>query len=315
MEAVPTKVSVVIPTKNRSALLSQALASVRALEGDDLRLEIIVADNDSTDDTEAVANSWGATIVHATTPGASAARNAGLRAVTGEFIAFLDDDDVWLPGHLRPHIELLRARPNFGGAIGQVLTCDQDLASPSAPWPASLPDDGDLFASFLGLCPQIGATVVRASARESVGYLDEALRSDEDWDWHLRLALAHRMGFLQVPCLLFRERSPGARDELQWMRLAYNRQVFWTNVWRAGSRRPPIHNVMRRFLEHNGAFSSRFLQDARAYATAGNLSGTRRAVGHALCSSPLHTIKALATDISMQRIIVTSVRRHYSSKT
>src|SRR5947209_8097109 len=91
----PIRVSVIVPTKDRSGLLRQALASVRALEGPDLAIELIVADNGSTDDTAAVAHEFGARLVRTLTPGAAAARNAGLRVATGEYLAFLDDDDVW----------------------------------------------------------------------------------------------------------------------------------------------------------------------------------------------------------------------------
>ena len=83
----PTRpvVSVVIPTKNRAELLRSALASVRALEGPDLEFEIIVADNGSTDHTAAVASDAGARLVFAATPGAAAARNAGMRQAARPF--------------------------------------------------------------------------------------------------------------------------------------------------------------------------------------------------------------------------------------
>src|SRR6185436_5574152 len=93
----PFRVSVVIPTRNRSRLLAEALQSVQAIAGPDLELEILVCDNGSTDDTADVARSFGARVLQATTPGPSATRNVGIRAATGEFLAFLDDDDLWLP--------------------------------------------------------------------------------------------------------------------------------------------------------------------------------------------------------------------------
>ena len=100
--AAPTRVSAIIPTKNRAALLREALTSVRAVEGPDLELEIIVADHGSTDDTESVARAFGARLVREPKPGAAAARNTGMRAATGQYVAFLDDDDLWLADHLRP---------------------------------------------------------------------------------------------------------------------------------------------------------------------------------------------------------------------
>ena len=101
------KVSVIVPTCDRPALLRQALASIRALEAPDLTFEILVGDNGSDRETPAVAEEFGAVYLKALTRGPSAARNVGLRAATGHFVAFLDDDDVWLPGNVRPHIAQL----------------------------------------------------------------------------------------------------------------------------------------------------------------------------------------------------------------
>jgi glycosyltransferase involved in cell wall biosynthesis len=294
---------VIVPTKNRRSLLCEALASVRALDGPDLDLELIVADNGSTDDTEAVAGRFGARFIRIHTPGAAAARNAGMRAATGEYLAFLDDDDVWLPGHLRPQIEMLRLRPGLAAAVGQVVNCDSLLVSRSRPWPESLPADGDLVASFLRLCPQIGATVVRSSVRDTVGYLDEALLSDEDWDWHLRLALRHGIGFVAAPCVLFRQRSQGLADDLEWMRLGFNRKVFWRNVRRAGRRRPSIRAITRLYLRHNGAYAGAFLRSAAAHAAAGEQRAARRALVRACLASPLHAASTFTRDVKVRRTV------------
>ena len=230
MTTLPHRVSVIVPTKNRNILLRQALLSIRALEGPDLDLEIIVADNGSSDDTAEVARALGARFVQTNVPGAAAARNAGLRAATGEFIGFLDDDDVWLPGHLRPHLSLLASSPDLDAVVGQVINTDQTLARRSAPWPQELPTNGNVFPAFLACLPQIGATLVRASVRDSIGYFDEQLIGDQDWDWHLRLALSHRVGFVPTPCVLFRQRNVGERDDLHWLRSRFTHRVFWQNV-------------------------------------------------------------------------------------
>jgi glycosyltransferase involved in cell wall biosynthesis len=297
------RVSVIVPTKNRSTLLREALTSIRALEGPDLDLEVIVADNGSTDDTRAVTAGFGAHLVEAIAPGAAAARNAGMRVATGEYLAFLDDDDVWLPGHLRPQIALLELNPGLVAAVGQVLNCDNVLASRSQPWPERLPSDGDLVASFLRLCPQIGATVTRSSVRDTVGYLDETLLSDEDWDWHLRLALRHGVGFVAAPCVLFRQRPQGVADDLEWMRLSFNRRVFWRNVRRAGPRRPSAAAIARLYLRHNGAYAAAFLRSAAVHADAGKQGAARRALARAVLASPMHAAWTIARDSNTCRTL------------
>lgn len=281
-------VSVIVPTKDRCGLLREALASVRALEGDDLRLEVIVADNGSVDDTAVVAAEHGAVLVRTDTPGAAAARNAGMRAATGDYLAFLDDDDIWLPGNLRPHLALLASRPELDAVVGQVQLADERLDWRSAPYPTSMPGDGDVFASFLSGYPQIGATVARASVRETVGEFDESLLGSQDWDWHLRLALRHRVGFVAVPSVLFRQRQTGTYDDLGWRRLGYFRRVFWSNARRAGARRPPPRALARMYIAHSGPFYLGFVQSAQLQAGRGDRAGARRALWRGLRASPLH---------------------------
>lgn len=290
----PVTVSVVVPTRDRPAMLDEALASIRAIEGSDLRFEILIGDNGSDPETARVAARHGARHIPVATPGAAAARNAAMRAATGEFVAFLDDDDAWLPGHVRPQLLAMRADPSLAGCVGQVANATADLSSHGPFWPAAMPADGDLFAAFLEAYPQIGATVVRASVRESAGYFDESLINDQDWDWHLRLALAHRMGFVPAPAVLFRQRAVGADDALQWRRLRFFRRVYWRNVRRAGRRRPPLRVLARAFLRHSGTYEAYFAASARDHARRGERKLAAGALGRAAWASPLHALRDLA---------------------
>jgi glycosyltransferase involved in cell wall biosynthesis len=292
----PYRVSVIIPTRNRSHLLAEAIRSVLALDGPDLDLEILVCDNGSTDDTERVATDLGARVLHATTPGPSATRNVGIRAATGEFIAFLDDDDLWLPGQLRPQLAQLAARPELGACVGQVLPTDAEGTQLGPPYPAALPADGDVFEAFLNRWPQIGALVVRASVRETVGYLDESLMSSEDWDWQLRIAARHRIGHVAVPVLMFRSRkiATAQEDETNWRRSWVNRRVFWQNVWRGRTRRLPWVRLIRTSLRFDGVYAGYFLRSGAAHASAGDPLAARQALGRALAISPLHAAVEVA---------------------
>ena len=93
-------ICVVIPAYNRGSLLPRCLASVWA-QRPALPAEVIVVDDNSSDDTAEVAGGLGARVIrHSTNQGTWAARNTGLRATTCEWVAFLDSDDEWLPDHL-----------------------------------------------------------------------------------------------------------------------------------------------------------------------------------------------------------------------
>lgn len=295
------RVSVIVPTRNRSALLREALASVDRLRGVDLEIELIVVDNNSTDDTVLVAQQFGAKVVAAERIGAGAARNAGLAAATGDFLAFLDDDDVFLPGHLRPHISYMAEHLDIDAVVGQAVNTDVTGQQHGDAFPQDLPRHGDLFASFLEYCPQLGATVVRNCVRTAVPWFDETLidpatnlfSTDEDWDWHLRVALHHRVGFVPVPCVLFRHRPLGSDFDLLWRRLPFTKLVYRNNLRRAGHRRPSSAIVARTVFRQHGWYCIQLLDAARCVAAAGDYRHARKARLRAFLVSPPHAVKGL----------------------
>lgn len=302
-------VSVVVPTRDRAAFLDQCLASIRGLEGPDLAIELIVCDDGSGEETAAVAQRHGARRIQTGGRGAAAARNAGMAAATGEFLLFVDDDDVVLPGHIRPHVRLLRQRPELVAAVGQVRNASFDLGEAGSPWPSSLPEDGDVLGSFFRAYPQIGATVSRMAVRESVGGQDAALAGDQDWDWHLRLALRHRVGFVAVPCLLFRQRPPSAaQEEGEWRRLRYHRKVLWRNARRAGWRRMPPWTLAAIAFRQRGAYAAAFAGFAAAHASLGERRAAVRSLGRAMIASPPHAVRALWVDRRLRGVFVRGAR-------
>lgn len=223
----PVLVSVVVPTRDRPVLLREALASIRALETETLRFEILIGDNGLDPANEFAAMDFGAIYMTVSKAGAGAARNAGLKMASGQFIAFLDDDDVWLPANIAEQVRMLRAQPELEAVFGQVISTDQNLQPESDPWPDN-PGSGDALvkAMLSSYYPQLGATVVRASVAREVGLFDEALLGDQDWDWQLRIARRRKVGFTPTPGVLFRQRPPGSFDGLRMRRLGFARKVF-----------------------------------------------------------------------------------------
>jgi glycosyltransferase involved in cell wall biosynthesis len=121
-------VSIVLPTYNRAAFLPQAFASIRAQELADW--ELVIVDDGSTDDTEAVVARLRRDVaqpvryVRQANAGPYAARNAGLDLARGRAVAFFDSDDVWLPHHLRACDEALRDHPEVDWAYGACRVVD-----------------------------------------------------------------------------------------------------------------------------------------------------------------------------------------------
>jgi glycosyltransferase involved in cell wall biosynthesis len=278
------RVSVIVPTHNRPKLLSEALATIRALEGPDLSFEILVADNGSNPQTRDVADAFGATYIAADhRPGASVARNAAMKTATGEFVAFLDDDDRWLSTHIRGHLALLDVRPDIEAVIGQVVSVDHELRPVGKPWPSEPPGEGnELVRKMLsGYFPQIGATVARTRIRELVGEFDERLIGGEDLDWLLRIARRHKLGFVLNESVLFRGRPYLTYDDLQLRRIGYDRRVFFRHAipeWR-------IWRSPRAFMRaYNGTlwhYYRYFVDAAVSRAACGDRAGALRAIWYA----------------------------------
>jgi glycosyltransferase involved in cell wall biosynthesis len=285
-------ISVIVPTRDRPDTLRQALASIRAHEADDLTFEILVGDNGADPETKKVASDFAAIHIPVAQKGAAAARNAGLAAATGEFIAFLDDDDVWLPTHVREHLRIFDEQPEIEAVLAQVIAVDNDLRELDEPWPVRAPTEPDALvkAMLSGYYPQIGATIVRAPVRDAVGPMDLSLLGDQDWDWQLRLARRRRTTYLKLPCVLFRQRPPGSYDALRFRRLGYARKVFLRHAvreWRVfGSPKAILHSyrdVVWQYFEY-------FRDAAVARAAAGaERAEIWRAVWGAFRALPLRT--------------------------
>jgi glycosyltransferase involved in cell wall biosynthesis len=292
----PRFISVVVPTYNRSGLLGEAVASIRALEGMDFRFEILVCDNGQGHETKSVADRHGAKYIPVPTKGAGAARNAGLRAATGEFIAFLDDDDVWLKDHLRAHVELLDSTPDIDAVLAQVVSADSDLKPISDPWPKEHPGEGSALVRKMlsGYFPQIGSLLMRSNARGRIGLFDNRLTGGQDLDWMLRIARQHKLGFVRVPSVLFRTKPDGVYDEVYRRRAHFDRVVFLRHAlseWK-------IWKSPRQFLQaYTGTLSYFFWyfnSVALVHAQSGNPKGALSAIGAAYYVFPLrafyHTI-------------------------
>jgi len=301
-------VSVVVPTRDRPQFLNRALASIRALEGPDLRFEILVGDNGSNpEDTGKVVQAYGAQHIIVNAAGAGAARNAAMRAATGEFLAFLDDDDIWTGQHVRPHLQLFDRRPEIEAIFGQVIMTDPDLRPIATPIPDDVRPDRDALKLMLdGYFPQIGATMARLEVRDIYGYFDETLMADQDWDWQLRIAGGGHMEHLAVPCVLFRQRPSGSYDALVLSRIPYTRKVFMRHampVWRKWrSPKEWLHSYFATLL----GFYTYFTDAAVERAAKGDAKGVRFAVRHALLVFPFRAVKQLVTPTPLRAALLWS---------
>ena len=182
------EISVIVPVFNRRHTIADAIASVQSQSHADF--ELIVVDDGSTDDTKEVIASRRdpriRLLVHDQNRGAAAARNTGLEAATGHYIAFLDSDDSWHPDKLKRQLAALAqlGSRTLASCTGFVLHRQPSGASLDR-IPAGEPD---WFSALLDGCfVSPGTTLMlQRSAVERIGFFDPELRRFEDWDWLLR---------------------------------------------------------------------------------------------------------------------------------
>lgn len=177
-ELQPT-VSVIIPAHNVERFVTEALDSV-AEQGYPL-LEVIVVDDGSTDATATVARSHvlKPQIVSQAQSGPGAARNRGIERASGDFVAFLDADDLWPAGKLARQVGVLGDEPDLEVVLGRI----QYEALEGAVIPDLRYDDPD--AKTLSNV-HLGSGLYRRRTFDRVGTFDESLRFSEDHDWFLR---------------------------------------------------------------------------------------------------------------------------------
>ncbi len=206
MRTVPV-VSVIIPTFNRAAMLREALESVFAQEGAGagFTMEVIVVDDASSDDTPAVVRAYPRVqyIRLPTNRGLPAARNAGIKASTGKYLAFLDDDDLWFPRRLKIMVPVLEGHPEAALAYGQVIMKTPENES-ILPKPRYAPSGSVLGRLLMGNFVSVPAVLARREAVEKAGYFDEGLGSVEDYDLWIRLARDFHFLFVATPVAVYR---------------------------------------------------------------------------------------------------------------
>jgi glycosyltransferase involved in cell wall biosynthesis len=207
-------VSVIMPCYNAGAFLESAVQSV--LQQDYTGpVELLVVDDGSTDESVQIASRFeGVKVLSQSNQGPAAARNLALDHATGQYVAFLDADDLWLPGSLRARIDVLEHDPevaavfaNFSRWTPGNLAGETDLEVPDE-LPASLQDgiaSGWLYPEIL-IDPivHIITIVARREVFASVGRFDVALRLGEDYDFWIRASNRFRFRHLDVDAARYR---------------------------------------------------------------------------------------------------------------
>jgi glycosyltransferase involved in cell wall biosynthesis len=296
-------ISVVIPTYNRARQVQAALKSVLAQTYPEF--EAIVVDDGSTDGTGKVLQQFishgggnGRPIRYLFQPnqGQSTARNKGFAEAHGEWIAFLDSDDVWLPEKLEWQV---RAIEQFEGKCGVCLT-DAKLVDDLGMDTTAFRETGKHYDEPLGIAPEavtslvktrepfwVSTLLVRASVVEQVGWFDPQIGYAEDHDFLFRLSLATPFCYVNKPlCIIDRSKSTQGSTCRPWdqveVRLRGTQSMLekWLKL---GSQLPTDvrKTVVQNLREISSAWANWYLEHGR-YAEA--RQAVSRAVKYQLTS-------------------------------
>lgn len=213
-------ISIIIPTFNRSNLLVEAVDSV--LSQDFVEKEIIVVDDGSTDDTSQQMSQFGNKMIYIKikNAGVSKARNIGIERARGEYIAFLDSDDLWLPKKLSYQMEYFEKHPE----INICQTEEQWIRRGKRVNPKNIHQkySGWIFEQCIPRCIiSPSAVMLKRRVLDDVGLFDESMPVCEDYDLWLRTSLKYQIVTLPEPMIIKRG---GHADQLS--------SQFGQDIWR-----------------------------------------------------------------------------------
>lgn len=204
-------VSVLIPTYNRAQIVTKAIDS--ALAQTYRPIEIVVLDDGSTDATRTVIATYGSAIVYhyQENRGIAGARNAALRLCSGDYIAFLDSDDYWLPEKLERQLSLFRQHPEYGMVACQCASIDAQgrFRQKNRPGRSGWILEPLFYKNFI----RTSAAVVTRACIEAVGLFDETLRECEEYDLWLRIAARFQVGFINEPLAVYTDNPCGVSTD------------------------------------------------------------------------------------------------------
>ena len=208
------QLTVIIPTYNRGWILKEAIDSVLTQDYKDF--ELIVVDDGSTDNTSEILASYGNDIrvLFQENKGVSAARNRGIAEASGQFIAFIDSDDLWLPQKLSTQVEFFNQTPD-------ALICQTEevwirKGKRVNPKMRHKKPSGMIFEPSLELClVSPSAVMIRRVLFDRVGAFDVTLPACEDYDLWLRISCRFPVHLIDTPLIIKRG---GHNDQLSSMK-------------------------------------------------------------------------------------------------
>jgi glycosyltransferase involved in cell wall biosynthesis len=202
-----TLISVIIPAFNRGWILEESIESVISQDFTDY--ELIIVDDGSTDNTQIILDKYRERLItiRQKNRGVSGARNRGIAAASGRYIAFLDSDDLWLPTKLSRQVDYFNTHPDALICQTEEVWIRNGLRV--NPKKKHRKPSGMIFEPSLSLClVSPSAVMIHRRLFEEVGTFDENLPACEDYDLWLRISLKYPVYLIDIPLIVKRGGHP-----------------------------------------------------------------------------------------------------------
>ena len=274
-------VSVIIPTYNGAKFIDDAVRS--ALSQTYPNVEVIVVDDGSSDGTKEVLSPYGSKIkyIYQENKGVSAARNNGIRNASGEFVAFLDSDDAWLPEKIELQVAEMLKSPQCGLVSCGFYLCDEELKEVSQGSKPSYPNKNEFMVAML-FGNQVGGgscALIRKDCFQKSGLFNEKLQGTEDWEMWFRLVKYYEMRFVDKPLIRIRVVSDSMSSAGNAEKMLKNEMLVLREFFSGYPYRTSI------FLKGR-VFSRRYLSAAWALIECGEKTKARKSMLKAIFLDP-----------------------------
>lgn len=287
------KISVIIATHSRPRLLPRSIESAFKAGTD---VEVIVVDDASTDETAEVCKAIAGIkyIRVERNQRVAGARNIGILASTGDYVSFLDDDDLRLPGTLDVQTRVLDENPEVGLVYGQVYIGDEDCVPLNVPPQPEKCPQGDVFWLLVSrnfiYCQ---SAVFRRSSIFKIGLIDKNLPGIDDKDFWVRIAELYQVRAVEQPVAIWRKATgssnQGSSDIAKLLKLE---NYAYLHKWSLLPRMKKASAEERKQNRHNflQSLADGLIWNAAEKLEEGQYRATIRYLFHSLCYSPARTL-------------------------
>ena len=301
MNIVP-EISVIIPTYNRFEMLEKALNSVLSQNFNDF--EIIVVDDASTDNTNArLQGGFKAEIEKGTiryirnekNQGRSACRNTGTKLARAHLIAFLDDDDFWLPEHLNSLDNFMDEHKNIGLAFSNWETIDEQTQKKTIGIKETKTGTGDVYLKLMlrALIGYPSTGIVRKKVFEQTDGFNVHLPPREDWELFTRCAMKSGIGFIDTTTVQISVHAGSySRDKVQWV---ITTEAAWNSITAAAQE----YGIKL----GNTLISERALRLSRAFISIGDFQKAGMYLWSAINHNPFSVLSSIALENMFKLLI------------